>query len=438
MHQAVSQPLPELVSYLEGLAEPHILFDAQYRILAANAAYRRQFSPERSVVGRTCYEVSHHFHVPCDQAGESCPLVQARESGQRERVLHLHHTPQGEEYVNIELSPLRNANGEQAFFVERMEPLQVAHGQPHAQSLIGRAPAFQRMLALVARVAPAQAAVLLLGESGTGKELVARAVHEASTRAPRPLVAVDCSSLPENLFESELFGHERGAFTGAISAKGGLVEAASGGTLFLDEVGDIPLSMQVKLLRLLESGTYRRVGSTELRHADIRVVAATHRDLDRMVTDGRFREDLYYRISTFPIHLPALRERRDDIALLADALLLRVSPKRQLSLAPEALATLQAQDFPGNVRELRNLLERASLLCDGQMITESHVQQALQSGRRAIPPAPRSLSMAEHQRATLHQVVSQHTGSRAELAAQLGISERSLYRKLKALALPAP
>jgi DNA-binding NtrC family response regulator len=189
------------------------------------------------------------------------------------------------------------------------------------------------------------------------------------------------------------------------------------------------------------------VGSTELRHADIRVVAATHRDLDRMVTDGRFREDLYYRISTFPIHLPALRERRDDIALLADALLLRVSPKRQLSLTPEALATLQAQDFPGNVRELRNLLERASLLCDGQMITESHVQQALQSGRRAIPPAPatthatvspRALSMAEHQRAALHQVVSQHTGSRAELAAQLGISERSLYRKLKALALPAP
>ena len=176
------------------------------------------------------------------------------------------------------------------------------------------------------------ATVLLLGESGTGKELVARAVHEASPRAHRALVAVDCSSLPENLFESELFGHERGAFTGANAARGGLVEAASGGTLFLDEVGDIPLAMQVKLLRLLETGTYRRVGSTEPRHADIRVVSATHRDLDRMIHDGRFREDLYYRLSTFPIHLPALRERRDDIALLAAALLARVAPQRRLAI----------------------------------------------------------------------------------------------------------
>ena len=158
------------------------------------------------------------------------------------------------------------------------------------------------MLALVARVAPSMATVLLLGESGTGKELVARAVHEASTRAHRALVAVDCSSLPENLFESELFGHERGAFTGASAARGGLVEAASGGTLFLDEVGDIPLAMQVKLLRLLETGTHRRVGSTDQRHADIRVVSATHRDLDQMASAG-----------TFPIYLPALRERKDDI-----------------------------------------------------------------------------------------------------------------------------
>jgi transcriptional regulator with PAS, ATPase and Fis domain len=445
MTEATSKPLPELVSYLEGLAEPHILFDTQYRILAANAAYRRQFSPERSVVGRTCYEVSHHFSVPCDQAGESCPLAMARASGQRERVLHLHHTPKGEEYVNIELSPLRDASGAQAFFVERMEPLKVAQGQPDAQSLIGRAPAFQRMLALVARVAPSQAAVLLLGESGSGKELVAQAVHQASTRAHQPLVVVDCSSLPENLFESELFGHERGSFTGATASKGGLVEAASGGTLFLDEVGDIPLSMQVKLLRLLESGTYRRVGSTELRHADIRIIAATHRDLDAMVLEGRFREDLYYRISTFPIHLPALRERREDIALLADALLQRVAPKRRLRLAPDALALLQAHDFPGNVRELRNLLERATLLCDGDVIQDTHVLQALETGRRGTPPVPAGVKNTETpgshslqaiQRTVLFRVLADHTGSRAELAAKLGISERSLYRKLKQMVQP--
>jgi len=449
------KPMPELMSYLEGLPEPHILFDTQYRILAANAAYRQQFSPVQSVVGRTCYEVSHHFNVPCDQAGESCPLAKSRESGQRERVLHLHHTPKGEEYVNIELAPLLNASGEQAYFIEKMEPLRVAQGKAGVQGLIGRSSAFQQMLSLVARVAPSMATVLLLGESGTGKELVARAVHEASTRAQRALVAVDCSSLPENLFESELFGHERGAFTGASTARGGLVEAASGGTLFLDEVGDIPLAMQVKLLRLLETGTYRRVGSTDQRHADIRVVSATHRDLDQMVLSGTFREDLYYRLSTFPIHLPSLRERRDDIALLAKALLVRVAPQRKLVLGESALALLQVQEYPGNVRELRNLLERAALLCDGDTLESSHVQQALRSGRRPSPvavplqppvppvealglPLPGDTGatlgvLKSLEQAALKQMAGAHQGSRAELAHKLGISERSLYRKLKAL-----
>lgn len=435
------KPLPELMSYLEGLPEPHILLDTQYRILAANAAYRHQFSPDNSVVGRTCFDVSHRFNVPCDQAGESCPLVKARESGQRERVLHLHHTPKGEQYVNIELAPLLDANGEQAFFIEKMESLRVAQGQAVTQGLIGRAPSFQHMLALIARVAPSRATVLLLGESGTGKELAARAVHEASPRAAHALVAVDCASLPENLFESELFGHERGAFTGANSARAGLVEAASGGTLFLDEVGDIPLVMQVKLLRLLETGTYRRVGSTEQRHADIRVVSATHRDLDRMVSDGRFREDLYYRLSTFPIRLPALRERQSDIDLLASALLERVAPRRQLQLSEAARQMLRSQSYPGNVRELRNLLERTALLCDGDTVEATHVTQALQSGRH---PAPSMSSESKDKpcihtplktqaREALQQRIDQHRGSRAELALQLGISERSLYRKMKEL-----
>ena len=316
------------------------------------------------------------------------------------------------------------------------------------------------MLVLVARVAPSLATVLLLNESGTGKELVARAVHEAGDRAQQPLVAVDYSSLPKkNLFESALFGHERGAFTGATATQPGLAwpglaEAASGGTLFIGGVGDIALSMQIKLLRLLESGTYRRVGSTELRHADIRVISATHRDLEQMVSDGHFREDLYYRLSTFPIRLPALRERRADIGLL----LRRIAPQRQPALAPVATVLRQAQGYPGNVRELRNLLERASLLCDGDTLQASHVQQAVQSGRRptvptdvpsasALPsgtgagtaevlqpaeqPEPPSLLALEQQ--ALRQVLGDHTGSRAELATRLGISQRSLYRKIKAL-----
>jgi DNA-binding NtrC family response regulator len=446
------KPLPELTAFLEGLPEPHILFDAQYRILAANAAYQRQFSPERSVIGRRCYEVSHHFAVPCDQAGESCPLAQSRLSGQRERVLHLHHTPQGEEYVNIELSPLAGEGGQPAFFVEKMEPLRVAQGQAKAHGLIGRSDAFQRMLALVARVAPARASVLLLGESGTGKELVARAIHEASPRAAKPLVAVDCSSLPENLFESELFGHERGAFTGAATARGGLVEAASGGTLFLDEVGDIPLPMQVKLLRLLETGTYRRVGGTELRHADIRVVSATHRDLHQLVAEGRFREDLLHRLSVFPIRLPALRERMDDLPLLIESLLGRVSPERHLSVSTQALAALMQHRFGGNIRELRNVLERLSLLCDGDVIEARHVDQALNTHGSASNPATTSWrappgspagqgtvqaisTLKEREQQALLDALSAHTGTRAELAARSGPAERSLYRRLKALGL---
>jgi two-component system, NtrC family, response regulator HydG len=438
--------LPELVSYLEGLPEPHILFDRGYRILAANAAYRRQFSPHTDVIGRTCYAVSHHFSVPCDQAGESCPLARSRESGQRERVLHLHHTPQGEAYFNIELVPLRDARGEQAYFVEKMEPLRVAQGQPAAQGLIGRSAAFQRMLALVARVGPSQASVLLLGESGTGKELVAQAVHEASPRAAQALVVVDCASLTETLFESEVFGHERGAFTGANTSKTGLVEAASGGTLFLDEVGDIPLPMQVKLLRLLESGTYRRVGSTELRRTDVRVVAATHRDLKAMVADGRFRQDLYYRLSTFPIKLPALRERAEDIPLLAVALLARVAPQRRIALSAGALAVLQRHAFPGNVRELRNVLERATLLADGAFIEAVHVEGALGADQPSSAPrltgnaslqGQRSLatdaSLRSVERAALRAQLEVHSGSRAELARKLGISERSLYRKLRGI-----
>lgn len=431
--------LPELVSYLEALSAPHILFDRQYRILAANAAYRREFSPSGSVVGRTCYEVSHHFGMPCDQAGESCPLARSRESGQRENVLHLHHTPQGESYVNIELVPLRDASGEQAYFIEKMEPVRAAKGQPAAHGLIGRSEAFQRMLELVSRVGPSQASVLLLGESGTGKELVAQAVHEASARADRALVVVDCASLPETLFESELFGHERGAFTGASASKPGLVEAASGGTLFLDEVGDIPLPMQVKLLRLLESGTYRRVGGTELRRTDVRVVSATHRNLKAMVADGRFREDLYYRLSTFPISLPPLRERVDDIPLLAIALLARVAPQRRIALSAAALARLEKHSFPGNVRELRNVLERATILTDGTRIEASHVERALESdavparARTEPAPAPADAPLRELERAALKERLRAHRGSRAELARKLGISERSLYRKLREL-----
>lgn len=427
-----AHPLPELVSLLEAAPEPHALLDQQYRIIVTNAAYREYAKGEGSVLGRRCYEVSHHYSVPCDQAQESCPLALCRQSGKRERVLHLHHTPRGEEYVSIELTPIRDGAGEIVYFVEKMESLPVARGLSASNGLVGRSPAFREMLRLLTRVARSEAAVLLEGESGTGKELLANALHQASSRANAPFIAVDCSGIPENLFESELFGHEKGAFTGAVSRRTGLVTAASGGTLFLDEVGDIPLGMQVKLLRLLETGSYRSVGSNELKRADIRVVSATHRDLKSMVAERSFRADLYYRLNTFPIAVPALRDRREDIPLLAESLLARVSPTRKLGVSAEVLDVLRGHPFPGNIRELRNLLERASLLCDHDDIGLEHLPAALLEPRA---PASR-LAGAAQDDSQINDLLMNHRGSRKALAQRLGVSERTLYRRIQRLRKP--
>jgi transcriptional regulator with PAS, ATPase and Fis domain len=428
------RPVPvELESLVEALPGPRILLDADHRILVANRAYRDAYSAGESVVGRRCYDVSHGYDVPCDRMGESCPLKAAGASGHAQRVLHVHHTPRGDEHVQVELTPLAGASARPELFVERMETLAASRAARSPDGIVGRAPAFQEMLSLVSRVAPTDTSVLLLGETGTGKELVARAIHEASPRASAPFVAVDCSGLAETLFESELFGHERGAFTGALARRTGLVEAAAGGTLFLDEVGDIPLGLQVKLLRLLETGTFRRVGGTNPLHTDFRLIAATHRDLMRLAREERFRSDLYFRISAFPVHLPALRERRSDIPLLVESLLSRIAPGRSMSLSPAALEALARHDFPGNVRELRNLLERANLLADGEVIGVGHLPVSLGG-----TPSPAGRTLEDAESVALGEALAFHRGNRRSLARALGISERTLYRKLRKLASVQP
>jgi DNA-binding NtrC family response regulator len=432
--------LPELVSFLDGLAEPRIVMDADYRIVAANIAYTREFGGGRPVIGRLCYEVSHDFTVPCDQAGESCPLQGSRADGKTRRVLHLHQTPRGEEHVDVETTPVRDDTGHVRYFVETMRVVRHASGRPAAQGLVGRSPAFAHMLSLVMRVAPSEAAVMLLGETGTGKELVARVIHEASPRAEGPFVAVDCSGLTETLFESELFGYEKGAFTGATHRKQGLVEAASGGTLFLDEIGELPLSLQVKLLRLLETGTYRRVGGVETLRADFRLVSATHRNLSAMVKTDTFRRDLYFRINTFPVRTPSLRERPEDLPLLVESLLARVAPLRKLHLTPAALDALAAMAFEGNIRELRNLLERASLLTDSDEIEPHHlvdVDDELEigdGGTTEAKPQRRWLTLDQNEYDYLAWALRHHDGDRPSLARRLGLSERTLFRKLRDLA----
>ena len=336
---AVPHPdqVQSLVSFLEHEPNPMIVLDPDYNILAANTAYQRQFgSADKPFIGHKCYQISHHYDVPCDQAGENCPMKKAQEKRGPDRVLHIHHTPRGPEHVDVELRPILDEHGVITAYVERLTLVRSASARPSNEGLVGCSPAFNLALSELQRVAPSMLPVLLLGESGTGKELFARAVHETSERASGPFVVVDCSGLTETLFESELFGHEKGAFTGAITRKPGLVETAQGGTLFLDEIGDVPLAMQVKLLRLIESGTYRRVGSVETFHANFRLIAATHKPLEKMMEKGEFRQDLYYRISAFPIHLPPLRNRVEDIALLVNSFLQRRGAgKRRLTIDAE-------------------------------------------------------------------------------------------------------
>ncbi len=430
--------LNKISSFLESFDEPSIVMDADYHILSANQAYLRDFSNNGPVVGRLCYEISHRFNVPCDQAGESCPLQDSRASGQKERVLHLHYTSHGEEHVDVETTPIRDDNGERTLYVETMRVVRQASSRPAAQGLVGRSPAFTRMLARVMRVAPSMAAVMLLGETGTGKELVARAIHEGSARAARPFVAVDCSGLTETLFESELFGYEKGAFTGATHRKQGLIEASSGGTLFLDEIGDLPLALQVKLLRLLETGTYRRVGGVEVLPANFRLISATHRDLESMVKSETFRRDLYFRINTFPIHTPSLRERAPDLTLLVESLLSRVAPGRELHLSSDALSLLASLPFEGNIRELRNLLERASLLADGNEIEPRHILDIESEAEASVElrtgeASGAWLTLKENERRYLSWALAAHQGDRPTLARRLGVSDRTLFRKLGSL-----
>jgi transcriptional regulator with PAS, ATPase and Fis domain len=427
----------QFVSYLNTLPEPRVVMRCDCTIIGANRAYLKHYNldDETSVVGRRCYEVSHRIDRPCYEKGEACPLRNTLQSGQPSRVLHTHYTPVGEERVDILMTPIHNAQGEIDCLVEMINVLYSAKNSPMGE-LAGKSGAFGEMMQMVNRVARSPANVLLLGESGTGKELVARAIHKSSARAAGPLVAVDCSSMPDNLIESELFGYEKGAFSGAHNRKQGLVEAANGGTLFLDEVGDIPLGLQVKLLRLLETGTFRRVGGLESLHSDFRLVAATHRDFDRMVEEGKFRQDLYYRISTFPIMLPPLRERIEDLPLLIETLLKRISPDRSLSIHPTAMLCLSHYDFPGNIRELRNLLERASLLADGDVLLPEHFPQVckLKNGElRSTRNFREIMTLEEMERSYIEWQVQNSGLGRDELAGRLGVSRRTLFRKLRKL-----
>lgn len=428
--------LLELATVLDCFSDPAIIVDEEHRIVAANRKFRQNYPGDAPIVGEFCYQVSHNFCGPCEEAGGRCPIQSVRRTGEPSRVVHVHYTARGEEHEEVSTFPLQDKSGHLRFFVEIVRPLRVASAQPAKKRLVGRSQAFNQMLELLHRVSPRDTPVLLLGESGTGKELAAKAIHQLSSRAHGPFVPVDCSGLSESLFESELFGHERGSFTGAFQRKQGLVEAAAGGTLFLDEVGDIPLTLQVKLLRLLESNLFRRVGSVVQNRADFRLICATHRDLQKMMGQELFRKDLYYRLSSFPIRIPPLRERVEDLPLLIESIQKELDcPWGPKVVVPDTIVALESYDFPGNIRELRNILERGCLLADGDRILPEHLPE--QPVPKGVPESMSAafrgkiLSLSELESRYLQWAVNHFRGDHAELSRKLGVSERTFYRKLQ-------
>jgi two-component system response regulator HydG len=305
-------------------------------------------------------------------------------------------------------------------------------------NIIGRSPAMQKVFETLALVAPSDATVLINGESGTGKELIASAIHHNSSRKNGPFIKVNCAALHENLLESELFGHEKGAFTGADSRRSGRFELASGGTLFLDEVGDMSLQTQAKILRVLQEGELERLGSGETISVDVRLVAATHKDLNSMVEEGSFRQDLFFRLSVVPIELPPLRERAEDIPVLTDFFLHRYGKKNRKDIKgfhPQALMLLARYSWPGNIRELENSIERAVILCLGEQITPKELppQMLPEDYQTVAAPviSPGGLTLKDMERETIRATLDRTDGNKSHAAKLLGIARQTLLNKIR-------
>jgi two-component system response regulator AtoC len=321
---------------------------------------------------------------------------------------------------------------------------QVPRHARDASGILGRSPAMAGVQALLRRAAPTMSTVLVRGESGTGKELIAKALHEMSPRRSAPLVKIDCGALPDALLESELFGHEKGAFTGAVARKPGRVQVAHGGTLFLDEIGDVTPALQVKLLRVLQDREFERLGGTQTIKVDVRFVAATHRDLEEMVQKGEFRQDLFYRLNVVPIWVPPLRDRREDVALLVAHfrdVFAKANHRPDVEFHPDALQLLTEQDWPGNVRQLQNLIERLVVVADRPLITSEIVRAELRRGPSLAPPEsppPRDgqvSTLDEHRRTAerdaLVDALKRSLNNRTVAARLLGVSRRTFYTKLE-------
>ena len=439
-----------LQSIIDASENGFVVIDKNYKIVAANQSYCNSYGVNsEEIIGKLCHKVSHHSDVPCHLNGEDCPHKKVFETKAPHQVLHIHFDHNNEEeHVRIKGSPVYGTDGE-LFLGEAVFPIAKSNELGcDKQRMLGTSPAFLACIEEMSGAASSDIPILLNGESGVGKELAAKFIHNKSHRKANPFIAIDCTSISEGIFESELFGHERGAFTGCVGRRHGLIESAESGTLFLDEISEIPFALQGRLLRALDTGNYRRLGGREDLHANIRVICATHNNLRKMVEQGTFRADLYYRIAGISITIPPLRERRTDIKPLVHAMLehTKANNNGTARVSREALGVLEKYDYPGNIRELHNVLQKAIAVSTTGLITPELLQlnnftsvfASPLADRRAlkreikpnlVPSTNGSLSDVEatHIETLLHQ----YNGHRAKVAEELRISERTLYRKLK-------
>jgi len=436
--------------FLDALEEGVLFLDSGRRVLVANRAAARMVQQSNaSIIGSLC--PSLFPGAECARTCESrgvCSLTPTRENSRIVQDVVLKGDDGIERTLRIwaMLVPPNDAGVYCSIIVrDRTREIELeaeVRAQWQLGGLTGRSPAMQELYQRILRAAASDASVLVTGESGVGKELVARALHDNSRRANGPYVAVHCASLPETLQEAELFGHARGAFSGAAAARIGRFEAADGGTLLLDEIGEISPSTQVKLLRVLQEREIVRVGENEPRKVDVRIVAATHRDLAAMVREGTFREDLYYRLRVIPLPVPPIRERREDIPLLAGKLLGKLAKRYdrpQLRVSPDAMAMLERYDWPGNARQLANALEYAAVQADGSTLQPEHLPPELQSRPQPARERPEAGGIARYysapdspddEKAMIRRALIESRGNKAEAARRLGISRTTLWKRL--------
>ena len=484
VHRLETKSTIELQSVVDTHEKPFVIIDRELKIVAVNQAYELAYGSTReNMVGKHCYQISHQNDKPCFELGEDCPYQTLYQTGKSCSCLHIHYDTDGRAHqVRINAYPLLDSDGE-LYMGEAVQDL----SEPTAQKknhvrMVGQSSVFLRMLDQLKLAATSDAPILLQGETGTGKDLAANFIHQHSNRSDKPFLTLDCTVLTESLFEAEVFGHERGAFTGSVGEKEGLFEVVDGGTLFLDEIGEMPAQLQAKLLRVLETGEYRRVGGRKTLHTNARIICATNRDLGCDIETKDFREDLYYRVACLHIQVPALRERLQDVPLLATALLDAISQStgRNYQLSPGSLMELQTYHYPGNIRELRNILSVAAAQVTDGRLDEKNIAEVVKcmksrrqaslkrrasdvvaNERRSPQTAAASSRALDKRRATdvvaldsrrnaapekskldkptlenveaqhIRHLLKVHDGNRREVASALGISERTMYRKLK-------